>query len=57
MDADVTASPGPSPKSKGQQMLTWDEPGEWIVDPVKQLQHCAVPLGVDERVRPRRSSS
>jgi hypothetical protein len=30
-------------------MLTWDEPGEWIVDPVKRLRHCAVRLGVDER--------
>ena len=49
MDADVTASPAPTPRSKGQQMLTWDEPGEWTVDAVKQLQHCALPLGVDER--------
>ena len=30
-------------------MLTWDEPGEWTLDAVKQLQHCALPLGVDER--------
>jgi quercetin dioxygenase-like cupin family protein len=47
--ADASASPAGPSKPKGQRMLTWDEPGEWIVDPVKRLKHCAVPMGVDER--------
>ena len=49
MVADASASPAGPSKPKGQRMLTWDEPGEWIVDPVKRLKHCAVRLGVDER--------
>ena len=49
MDADAhTSSPSPS-KPKGQRMLTWDEPGEWIADPEQQLKYCAVPMGVDDR--------
>jgi len=47
--ADAGASPAGPSKPKGQRMVTWDEPGEWIVDPVKRLKHCAIPLGVDER--------
>jgi hypothetical protein len=34
---------------KGQHLFTWDEPGEWIHDPVKKLKHSSVHLGVEER--------
>jgi quercetin dioxygenase-like cupin family protein len=49
VDSDASANPAGPSRPKGQRMLTWDEPGEWIVDPVKRLRHCAVRLGVDER--------
>ena len=49
MDTDASTSAASPSKPKGQRMLTWDEPGEWIVDPEQQLRYCAVPMGVDER--------
>jgi quercetin dioxygenase-like cupin family protein len=49
MDTDASASPQAPAKPKGQRVLSWDEPGEWIVDPDKRLKHCAIRLGVDER--------
>jgi quercetin dioxygenase-like cupin family protein len=36
-------------KKQRQRRFTWDEPGEWVHDPAKRLQHCALHLGADER--------
>ncbi len=34
---------------KGQHMVSWDEPGDWIEDPEKTLKFARFALGVDER--------
>jgi hypothetical protein len=34
---------------KGQTMVSWDEPGEWITNPDGTIQYARFQLGVDER--------
>src|ERR1700741_302607 len=45
---DVGAAQSTTPK-KFQRSFTWDDPGEWIVEPEKKLKSCSLPMGEDER--------
>ena len=62
MDTDTESTPPPAPPMamptppawlatapKGQKMVTWDEPGEWISNREGTLQYARFTLGVDER--------
>ena len=48
-DDELDAADRVRARKLGQQLMTWDAPGEWITDPVKRLQRASLRLGVDER--------